>query len=137
MGSQVLVMKPSPGTIDPFSGAAKAVTTYKVNNVEANQLSPETKPTEVRMKETITTGSNASAGSTNKGDPSDYKAAQYVDINTAQRGPSANFTQQYFIGNSNSPAMLLRPVDDTGMFDMGTKTHVIENYTSVSIGLEQ
>jgi RHS repeat-associated protein len=138
VGSQVLMMKPSPGTIDPKTGAAEATTTYKVNDVKANELSEETKPTEVRMKESITRGSNCSAGCSNKSDADDYNAAMFPDTISAGRDSRPiDFTQQFFIGDSKAPATLLRPIDSTGYYDMGTRTHVTESQAEVTIQLEQ
>jgi len=139
IGSQVLVMHPQPGTIDPGSGAHLGSTIYKVNNVKTDGLTPETKPTEVRMKETITSGSsNCSTGCSNTSSQSDYRNAQITDVNSVQNGPSVDFTQQYFIGNNDSPATLLRPIPNTGgAYDMGTRTHVTETRTDLSVRLEE
>lgn len=100
-------------------------------------LEPETKPTEVQIKESITTGSNCSDGCTNKSSPQDYKAAQFVDTNTVGGwgNRTSETTQQYFIGGSKSAATLLRPLVP-GIYDMGTSVKVTSTRTSVSVELE-
>jgi hypothetical protein len=121
------------------SGAKEADVTYKVNDVSKQGLNPETKPTEVRMTESIATGSNCSSGCTNKSSPADYKAAQFVDANTVGGwgDRTSQTTQHYFIGDSKSPATLLREIPGTeGRYDMGTAVQVTSTRTSVEVKLE-
>jgi len=58
--------------------------------------------------------------------------------NTAPRwGRTSQTTQHYFIGDSKSPATLLREIPGTeGRYDMGTAVQVTSTRTSVEVKLE-
>jgi RHS repeat-associated protein len=137
VGSQVVIMTRQKDIRDEEGKApVEAVTVYRVYTVTATGLEGQVN-TEVRMKETIKSGSNCSAGCSNKDEAGNYDYAQFVDHNSVQFGYSQDFTQQYFIGKSDAPATILRQISGiAGVYDMGTRTHVIESRSDVTIRLE-
>jgi hypothetical protein len=135
VGSQVLMMTRTP-IMDTFTAAAAMDVDYRVYNVGAKGLSPETKPTEVLMKEDTTAGSNCSKGCSNKVRDEYYQHAHFPDYDTASGGPSFESTQHYFIGDmKNPPAQVLSAIVP-GVYDAGKAVHVRASYGTVSVKLE-